>query len=360
MGLPSVNIVFQSKAIKAIERGTVGTLALVFKDASVTALTEYRLQDVADIPDTLSATNQAYLEQAFIGIPKEIKAVVIPDTAPDYNEALNYLETIKFNVLAIPGISDADAATVANWVKSMRDSKERKIIAVLPNVAADHEGIVNFCVEDGSGTAGVITVGENAYTASQYSARIAGLIAGLPLTVAPTYQVLTEVTDVPHLTKTQADEKIDAGKFILYHDGEKVKVARGVTSLVTTTEEKGEDWKKIKLVRILDMIYTDVKSTIEDEYIGKVQNSYENKLLLCAAINSYFEVLEQERVLDPGKNKCEINLEAQKAYLRSIGEDVDNMTTQQIKEANTRDKVFLLATARPLDAIEDVTLVVNL
>lgn len=360
MGLPSVNIVFQSKAIKAIQRGAVGTLALVLKDTSVTALTQYILTDVADIPNALSSTNQAYLEQAFMGTPKEIKAIVIPSSASDYDDVLNYLETIKFNVLAIPGIADADVTTVATWVKSMRDTKERKIIAVLPDEAADHEGIVNFCVEDGTGAAGVITVGSKTYTASEYSARIAGLIAGLPLTVAPTYQVLPEVTDVPHLTKSEADEKIDDGKFILYHDGEKVKVARGVTSLVTTTETKGTDWKKIKLVRILDMIYTDIKATIEDEYIGKVQNSYENKLLLCAAINAYFEVLELERVLDPGKNRCEINIAAQKAYLKSIGEDVDNMTEQEIKEANTRDQVFLLATVRPLDAIEDVQLVVNL
>lgn len=360
MPLPSVNIIFQSKAIAAIQRGAVGILALVLKDASVAALTEYKLQDIADIPDTLNATNQKYIEQAFMGTPKEIKAVVIPSTATDYNEALNYLETIKFNVLAIPGISDTDATTVATWVKSMRDTKERKIMAVLPAEAADHEGIVNFAVEDGAGVAGTVKVGSDTYTASQYSARIAGLIAGLPLTVAPTYQVLTEVDDVPHITKSEADTKIDAGKLILYHDGEKVKIARGVTSLVTTTETKGSDWKKIKLVRILDMIYHDVKDTIEDVYIGKYQNSYENKLLLINAINAYFEQLELERVLDPGKNRCEIDIAAQKAYLRSIGEDVDNMAEQQIKEANTRDKVFLVSTVRPLDAIEDVQLVVNL
>lgn len=360
MGLPSVNIIFQSKAIKAIQRGAVGILALVLKDASVEELTEIVLQDVADIPETLSVTNQDYLEQAFMGTPKEIKAVVIPSSASNYNDALNYLETIKFNVLVIPGIADADVTVVATWVKSMRDTKERKIIAVLPDEAADHEGIVNFVVEDGAGTAKELSVGMDTYTASEYAARIAGLIAGLPLTVAPTFRVLTEITDVPKLTKSQADTKIDAGKLILFHDGEKVKIARGVTSLTTTTETKGEPWKKIKLVRILDMIYHDIKDTIEDEYIGSVQNSYENKLLLCAAINAYYEVLEAERVLDPGKNKCEINVAAQKTYLRSIGGDVDNMTEQEIKEANTRDKVFLLSTVRPLDAIEDVQLVVNL
>jgi len=360
MPLPSVIITFQSKAIAAIERGAVGILAVVLKDASVADVTEYKLQDVADIPDTLSATNQGYLEQAFKGTPKEVKAVVIPDTAADYTDALTYLETIKWNIGCIPGIADLDVPTIATWAKGMRDNKERKIMMVLPDEAADHEAVINFVVEDGADVAGNVTVGEDTYTASQYSARIAGLIAGLSLTVAPTFQVLTEVDDVPHITKSEADTKIDAGKFILYHDGEKVKIARGVTSLVTTTETKGADWKKIKIVRILDMIYHDVKSTIEDVYIGKYQNSYENKLLLIAAINAYYETLELARVLDPGKNKCEIDVAAQKAYLRSIGEDVDNMTEQEIKEANTRDKVFLVSTVRPLDAIEDVQLVVNL
>lgn len=353
MPLPSVNIIFQSKAIAAIERGAVGILALVLKDASVAALTEFRLQDVADIPATLSETNRAYLQQAFMGTPKEVRAVVIPDTAADYSEALNYLETIKFNIMTIPGIADADASTVANWAKSMRDTKERKIMAVLPNQAADHEAVIDFATDN-------IKVGTNTYTVAQYLARVAGLIAGLPLTVAPTYRPLPEVTDVPHLTKSEADAAIDAGKLILYHDGEKVKIARGVTSLVTTTEDKGPDWKKIKLVRILDMVYHDVKETIEDYYIGSVQNSYENKLLLIAAINAYYETLELEHLLDPGKNRCEIDIEAQKAYLKSIGEPVDTWTEQQIKEANTRDKVFLLSTLRPLDAIEDVTLKINL
>jgi len=309
---------------------------------------------VADIPNTFSEVNRAYLEHAFMGTPKEVKAVVLPEAATGYSDALNYLETIKFNLMAVPGIETSDTANVASWVKSMRDNKERKIIAVLSNTAADHEGIVNFAV------AGEISVGNAKYSASQYNARIAGLIAGLPLTVAPTFRVLTEVTDVPRMTKVEAGEMIDAGKLILFHDGTKVKIARGVTSLTTTTETKGDPWKKIKLVQILDMMYHDIKTTVEDEYVGSVQNSYENKLLLATAINAYFEVLEGEKILDPGKNRCEINIPAQRTYLKSIGEPVDDMTEQEIKEANTRDKVFLTSRVRPLDAIEDVNLVVNL
>lgn len=357
LGLPSVNIVFKQLAVTAIQRGAVGILALVLKDASVSAgVKEYVLTDIADIPPALSADNQKYLQMAFDGSPQQVKAVVIPATASDYADALNYLETIKFNIMAVPGIADADVAAVATWAKNMRDTKERKIMAVLPNSASDHEAVINFVVEDGSGAAGNVAIGSTTYTASQFTARIAGLIAGLPLTQAPTYRPLPEVTDVPHLTKAEADTKIAAGKLILYHDGEKIKIARGITSLVTLTGDKGSTWQKIKLVRILDMVYHDIKSTIEDYYIGAVQNSYENKLLLCAAINGYLEGLELQNILDPGKNSCSIDLAAQKAYLKSIGVNVDAMTDQEIKEANTQDKVFLTSTVTPLDAIEEVTL----
>lgn len=360
MGLPSIDIVFKSKAIKAIEQGAVGILAIVLKDASVTAgVKEYRMVDVTDIPETMNATNQEYLEQAFMGVPKAIKAVVIPVGSANYTAALDYLETIQFNIGVIPGVATEDTTTIASWVKAMRANMDRKILFVLPHEKADSEGVINVTTDD-------IKVKTNTYTAAQYLARVAGMIAGLSLRVAPTYQVFPEVDDVPHLTRAEADTAIDAGEFILYHDGEKVKVGRGVTSLTNTTEDIGADWKKIKLVRIYDKVYTDVYRTIEDEYIGKVQNSYENKLLLIAAITAYYEVLELERILDPGKNVCRIDVAAQKVYLRSIayempdGRGVDDMTIQEIKEANTKDKVFLESYIRGLDAIEDFKMVVHI
>ena len=359
MGLPSIDIVFKSKAIKAIQQGATGILAVVLKNGTGTNVEELKLRSITDIPKDFTTTNKAYLEQAFIGTPKMIKAVVIPAAAADYDDALDYLETIQFNVGVIPGISKSDTTKVASWVKGMRANMDRKVLFVLPNTSADSEGVINVTTDN-------ILVGAKTYTASEYLGRIAGLIAGLSLRVAPTYQVFPEIEDVPHLTRDEADAAIDAGEFILYHDGEKVKVGRGVTSLVTTTEDVGEDWKKIKLVRIYDKVYTDIYKTIEDEYIGKVQNSYENKLLLISAITAYFEVLEQEGILDPGKNVCRIDVAAQKTYLRSIGYEmpdgrgVDDMDEQEIKEANTKDKVFLESYIKGLDAIEDFKMVVHI
>ena len=149
--------------------------------------------------------------------------------------------------------------------------------AVLPNCDADHEGIINFTTND-------IKVGSKTYTAAEYCSRIAGLAAGCPLTMSLTYQVLPEVDDVPHLTTEQFDQAIDGGELVLMHDGEKVKIARGVNSLVTVAGNKGEEWKKILIIDKMDLWKSDVKGTIADSYLGKYPNTYDNKMLLVSAI----------------------------------------------------------------------------
>jgi hypothetical protein len=40
--------------------------------------------------------------------------------------------------------------------------------------------------------------------------------------------------------------------------------------------------------------------------------------------------------------------------------EVAKMSEQQVKESNTRDQVFLVATCRPVDAMEDISLTVIL
>lgn len=350
MPLPSIQIVFKEAAAAAVSQGSTGIVGLILKDASVeSGVAEHPLFTVSDIPAALSDANKDYALLALMGAPAQVKLIVIPAGSANYTAAQDYLETIQWNVLAVPGIAAADTAAMATWAKGLFETKLRKITAVLPAVAADHPSVINFTTDN-------IKVGSTTYTNSAFTARIAGLVAGLPLSVSPTYQVLPEVTDVPKLTKAQADAAVDAGQFVLYHDGEKVKVARGVTSFVTTSGAMGADWKKIKVVRILNKVYEDIRRTVENNYIGKMNNSYINKLLLVSAINAYFEELEQSGVLDQGKNKAEIDTAAQRTYLQSIGVSTTGWSVQQVKEANTNDQVFLRASAQPLDAIEDIKL----
>lgn len=354
MGLPNINIEFKSQAISAIKRSAKGIVAIILRDATVVAQGPHILTNSTQVPAELGAVNKSYIEQAFIGYvnpPRKVIVYVLADTALNMSEALNYLATQTFDYLAGPPDCDsADSTEIATWIASQRvDDFTPK--AVLPDKAADSEAIVNFTTDG-------IKVGSVEYATAGYCARIAGLIAGTPMTISCTYAPLPEVTDVTRLTKAQIDSAIDAGQLIIFHDGEKVKVGRGVNSLQTTTQDKGEIFKKIKIVEAIDMIKNDIKMTAQDSYIGKYANSYDNKCLLISAIGGYFTQLELEGILQAGSSFVGIDMAAQEAYLQSIGTDTSKMTEQQIKEANTADKVFLKSIIKILDAIEDIDLAI--
>ena len=351
MGLPNINIEFKTTAASAIERSERGVVGIIIKDASNNGA--FTLTKTSQIPTGLGTANQSYIERAFSGYinpPKKVILYVEPNTATDLSEGLAYMATQNIDYLVgPPDITAGECTAVVTCVQLQRaDGYTPK--AVLPDTAADCEAVINF-------TTSGIMVGSTEYTAAQYCSRIAGLIAGTPLTISCTYAPLTEVTSADPLTKDAIDTAIEAGEFVIFYDGEKVKVGRGVNSLQTTTEDKGNAFKKIKIVEAVDMMNSDIRMTAQDSYIGKYSNSYDNKCLLISAIKGYFSTLETEGVLKSGST-VEIDTDAQEDYLRTQGINTDDMTEQEIKEANTGDKVFLTASASILDAIEDINLTI--
>lgn len=347
MGLPNIVIEFKSTASTAIQRGERGILAvMVIEGEGALPLGVTKIEDITQIPAGLTAENNAYVQRAFLGGQNPVKYIqlIITDTIEN---GLNLLETTRFDyVAAPPTITGAEATMVATFIKGLRENKGIKVKAVLPNTAADHEGIINFT------TSGIV-VGEDTFTAGEYCSRIASLLAGTPLSVSATYYALSEVDDVPKFTKSELDAKIDGGEFIIFHDGRKVKVARAVNSLKTIGQEKSEDYKSIKIVDIMDLIFSDIKITCEDAYIGKFANNYDNKCKLIVSIQAYLEALRDEELLDTGI-VTEIDMQEQRNYLKGKGMDLTDMTEQQIKEENTQTYVFLKATYKILNAIEDI------
>lgn len=346
MGLPNILIEFKSKASTAIKRGERGIVAVMILEEENHGVK--RIEDVTQIPLGLTEANKAYLERTFLGGAGPVKYVQLICTDTVAN-GLKLLEVTKFDYFAAPHtVTAAEVTSIITFIKALRENKGIKVKAVLPNAKADHEGIINFTTTD-------IVVGETTYTAAEYCSRIAGLLAGTPLSVSATYYTLPEVDDVPKFTKSELNEKIDAGEFVIFHDGTKVKVGRAVNSLTTVGQEKSEDYKSIKIVDIMDLIYSDIKTTCEDVYIGKFANSYDNKCLLIVSIQAYLEALRAEELLDH-TIVTGIDMEAQTNYLKGKGVDVSEMTEREIREANTQTFVFLQAKYKILNAIEDINI----
>lgn len=379
MGAPSIDISFIEKAISAITRSERGIVMLWVKDTlPIPAINPVTVVTESDIPEGLSDVTIEQVKLAMIGYTNAPKKVLvyymgIPEDAEEtaveagYKKAMEAAETIRFDYLAIPTVeTDGKGQDIATWVKSMRDNKKKKIKAVLPNVAADHEGVINFTTEKSIKTEtvtskdGTKTTVDTVYTAEQYCARIAGLIAGTPLTIACTYAPLPELSDCMRLTDN--DTPIDKGEFIIFYDGEKVKVVRGVNSFVTTTDGKGDSFKKIKIVEAMDMINDDIVKTAQDSYLGKYANTYSNKCLLITALSSYFAQLKRDAIIS--SYSIGLDAEAIRIYLKGRGiqaaldngdtKEVDECSDEEIITADTGANVFLTGNVKILDAIEDI------
>lgn len=387
LGMPSINISFIEAGIEAINRSQRGIVALLLEEPQATIANLLKDHEVTsgettttvkaiknpftvyttdDIPSELTEENKDYITKALIGYvkaPYRVKVYLMPqDETADSKEdkfanALEVLATDRWDYLAIPTITTAQCESVATWMKTNRDNKHKRSKVILPGYAGDYEGIINF-----SNTTIVTT--SKTYNGAQYIPRIAGLIAGTPLTISATYAPLSEVIDCDKYTLDENDEKVNKGELFVWYDGEKFKMSRAMNSLVTTTQGKQEAYQTIKSVDIMDAIHDDLRKTTEDSYIGKYTNDYDNKQILITAIYGYFKELEDGRLLEKGYSNVDIDVEAVKNYQLQHGlytkEQLADMDDLTIKKLDTKKKVFLTANIKILDAMEDFDFPINI
>ncbi|WNX85787.1 phage tail sheath C-terminal domain-containing protein [Agathobaculum sp. NTUH-O15-33] len=350
MGLPSIDITFKTAAYAAINMSDKGYLGLIVRDTK--AAGKHRLTRAAQIPETLSADNKAYIQRAFTGYVNPPKAVYVFVTgADDTNlaEALAYFATQEVDYLCgPPDMTEAETTALLQWVKDRR-SEHSHVKCVLPNNTANYDPAINFVATG-------MTDGEVTYTTAEYCSRIAGILAGTPWTMSATYAPLPELTDVDRMDTETADAAIDAGKLILIHDGRQVKIGRAVNSLTTVLPDHGETFKKIKILEVIDRVDADFRATIEDTFIGKYANSYDNRMLLITAGRVYLQQLEAAGILQQGASVLDIDVDAVRSYLDTHGTNTDDMDDDALRHADTGSNVFLTGTFKVLDAIEDVTI----
>lgn len=229
-------------------------------------------------------------------------------TNADYVNALAAFETQDFHVLALDGATDpALLASVAAWTKRVRN-EGKGILTVVGGSAAedtaadavakavarsaslDHEGLVN--VASGVKLAGV------SYSSAQTAAWVAGLIAATALSGSTTYAPAPFDDVTRRWTRSEQEAAVKGGVFLLVHDGRKVKVLKGINSLVSPRAGQNKGWQKIRKIRVIDQINADLQQTAEDFYIGKVNNTVEGRLSLMGAGVEYLRRLASENVIE--------------------------------------------------------------
>lgn len=348
LGMPKVQITFVEEAVRRTKQQEQGIVALILRDTIGEGVKKnFEVHPDSELPSFLSEENKKQIKLALMGHDKRPKKVIVYVISPeeDYTEALNWLEIQNFQYLAVPTVeTDNKAKVIADWITKCRRNK-KLCKGVLPNYKGDKEYLINYATD-------LVYQNEECFTTEQYCSRIAGLLAGTSLTISCTYAVLEEVTDCSRLTLEEMNAAVGEGKLIVFHDGEKVKVARGVNSLTTIGENQGDKSKKIKIIEARDSMSESLEKTIQDVYIGQVANSFDNKCLLLTEIQDFFEKMKKEEIVSD--YSVEFDLEGIKAYLEKENISTEELTEEEIIKEDTGEQVFFKVNAKILDVMEEI------
>ncbi len=349
MGLPSINIEFKTKGVTAIQRSERGIVAIIIEDNTEGGKEIEIFKSVSDIDSTVfNARNYEYLKLLYDGAPYKVIVVRKDTEVEGYSRELKILESYKWNYLTIPNIMPSNVTMVGDWIKEQR-SQQKTFKAVLPNYPADSQGIINFTTENI-----MSSHSDEIFECNEYCVRIAGVLAGLSLARSSTYFVLSDILYCD--LHEEPDEDIDNGELIIVFDGENYKIGRGVNSFVSFTTEKGQEFSKIKIVEGVDLVNDDIRTTFEDNYVGKIRNDYDGKQMFVASVNAYFKSLQGDVLDSSFDNKCSVDIEKQGLFLQSQGKDISTMADIDIAQYNTGSSVFIASNVKFVDAMEDLSM----
>lgn len=201
-----------------------------------------------------------------------------------YQDFLDAMEAYSFNVLT----TVTDAAEIkglfANYTKRLRDDLGVKFQCVLHQYTTpDHEGI--------------ISVENNATEELVYW--VAGAEAGCKIEKSLANKIYDGEFDVDTAyTQAQLEAALLDGKFIFHKVGDKVRVLDDINCLVTTTTEKGEDFKSNQTIRVLDQIGNDIAKLFNEKYLGQYPNDEAGRISLWNDIVKHHQEMERLRAIE--------------------------------------------------------------
>ncbi|MWC26634.1 phage tail sheath C-terminal domain-containing protein [Paenibacillus sp. MMS18-CY102] len=356
IGLPSIEIEFKKLAETAIARSSEKIAVLVVKDDTnpTYAVKEYKSSLAVDA-DQFTAANVQYIKDVLLGGGSKVIVVPVETTSTDVvAEAIAALGSRKYHWIGLADGTAGEHSDLSDYVKEQEVAKKGIKAVVYKAVSPDSQRVVNFT------NANVTYVGGATVTGEKYIARLLGILAGLPMTRSSTYLELTDLEGVTELSDLNV--AVGNGELVLFNDDGVIRIARGVNSLKTLVPGVTEDFKKIIIVESMDLMRSDIASTFKNSYLGKFKNKYDNQVLFLSAVNTYFDALATDDILDNEfDNRADVDIEEQRQAWLAIGKtDAVDWNDHAVKNNTFGSKVFLAGHIKITDAMEDLSFGISL
>lgn len=208
----------------------------------------------------------------------------------DYQDYLDKIEGIGFNVMGCPTTDSVTIGLFAQYTKRMRDEVGALFQTVIyePDKKHDFEGIINLankCITPNAPEhAGIFWV--------------TGAEAGCPVNESLTNsdydgELEFEIVD----KQSMLEELIVKGYLVLHRQNDDIRILQDINSFVTFTPEKSKDFRNNQVIRVLDEKGNGQALIFNNKYNGNVPNDKAGRESLWADIVSQNKQLEQIRAI---------------------------------------------------------------
>lgn len=203
--------------------------------------------------------------------------------------ALDALETYSYNVLGCLSTTDNVKALYVAYTKRLRDEMGVKFQLVIYGKAVDYEGVINVknTVSD---------LGADASSLVYWTTGAESDCAVNKSLTNTTYE--GEYAISANYKQSELETALKAGEFVFHKVGDEIRVLDDINSLVTTTDEKGEDFKSNQTIRVLDQVGNDIAALFNNKYLGKIQNNTSGRISFWSDIVAYDKELEKLQAIE--------------------------------------------------------------
>lgn len=289
--------------------------------------------DSQTAPNIDSLVDNVWVDFSGTGLLAESAGAPLADGADgvavnqDYTDYLAAVEIYDFHTMALPSTDETLKGAFTSFCQRLRDVEGRKIqVAVENYTTADYEGVISV-------KNGVVLADGTTLTAVQATAWVAGATAGARVNQSLTYDAYDGAVDVfPRYTNTQIIAALQVGEFVFTPNNNRALVEQDINTLTSFTVDKGEEFSKNRVIRVLDGINNDFVRIFSDFFIGKVDNNADGRNLLKTEGISNLETLQGISAI----------------------QNLDSQTDITVQQGTALDSVFIEILIQPVDAIEKI------
>lgn len=245
--------------------------------------------------------------------------------AADHSAFLTALESYFFDIVIYDGDDSTVAQAYAAFAKRISERVGYKCQCVMAGSGNNSEWVIQILN-------GVTLTDGTVLTAQQATWWVGGAEAGARYNQSLTYAQYPQASEAtPKLTEAQLEAAVLAGQIAFTDTFGVVKICTDINSLTTYTVDKGEEYHKNRVMRVLNQLCNDIYRYFSLNYIGKVNNNAAGRALLRGWIVGYLQ-----------------EMQANNGVQNFVADDVT------VEQGNSVDSVLINIAIMPVDAVEKI------